>query len=287
VAAMVAGFGDQAAYDSLVTALAGGTIDKAHRFSDWSARPLTQAQVNYAAADVTYLRMVYEKLRSQLVAEGRLGWMDAEMAELTDPETYRTDPEAMWLRLKPRSRDRRYLGLVRTLAAWRERAARQINIPRQRVLKDEALLEIAATKPATPEELVRTRGLSRGFAEGRVGESLLAAVAEGQALSEEALPAAPRAGGRHDATRVSPVVAALLRVLLTAKCEEHRVAPRLVASAEDLDRIALGEDDVEALRGWRREVFGADAIALREGRLGLGVEGGRVRLIGIPTQASS
>jgi ribonuclease D len=279
VAAMVAGFGDQVAYDSLVTALAGGTIDKAHRFSDWSARPLTQAQVNYAAADVTYLRTVYAKLRAQLDAEGRLGWMDAEMAALTDPETYRIDPQAMWLRLKPRSRDRRYLGLVRTLAAWREREAQRINIPRQRVLKDESLLEIAATKPEAPEELARTRGLSRGFAEGRMGESLLAAVAEGRVLPEEALPPAPPVGGGYEAVRVSPAVAALLRVLLTAKCEEHRVAPRLVASAEDLDRIALGEDDVEALRGWRREVFGADAIALRGGRVALGVEGARVRLI--------
>jgi ribonuclease D len=279
VAAMVAGFGDQVAYDSLVTALAGGTIDKAHRFSDWSARPLTSAQMNYAAADVTYLRAVYEKLRAQLVAEERLGWMNAEMAVLTDPETYRIDPEAMWLRLKPRSRDRRYLGLVRTLAAWREREAQQINIPRQRVLKDEALLEIAATRPETPEQLARTRGLSKGFAEGRIGESLLAAVAEGKALPEEALPAAARAGVGYEAARVSPAMAALMRVLLTAKCEEHHVAPRLVASAEQLDRIALGEEDVEALRGWRREVFGADAIALREGRLALGVEEGRVRLI--------
>jgi len=164
VAAMVAGFGDQTGYDTLVAALAGGQIDKAHRFSDWSARPLSPAQLAYAAADVTYLRTVYEKLRDRLAAEGRLEWVAAEMAVLTDPATYRPDPDEAWLRLRPRSNNRRYLGMVRALAAWREREAQRINIPRQRLLRDESLLEIAASVPSSPEELMRARGVTRGFA---------------------------------------------------------------------------------------------------------------------------
>jgi ribonuclease D len=276
VAAMVAGFGDQVAYDALVAALAGGHIDKAHRFSDWSARPLSPAQIAYAAADVTWLRPVYEKLCARLQEEGRLEWVAEEMATLTDPATYRVDPDEMWLRLRPRSSNRRYLAMVRALAAWREREVQRINIPRQRLLKDETLLEIAATMPDTPEALSRARGITRGFAEGRVGASLLEVIAEAQALPEEALPAVPRSDGG----RPSPALVALLKVLLAAKSEEHHVAPRLIASSEDIDRLALNDGgNVPALHGWRREIFGNDAIALIEGRIALGVEGRRVKTI--------
>jgi ribonuclease D len=276
VAAMVAGFGDQVAYDALVAALAGGHIDKAHRFSDWSARPLSPAQIAYAAADVTWLRAVYEKLCGRLQEEGRLEWVAEEMATLTDPETYRIDPDEMWLRLRPRSSNRRYLAMVRALAAWREREVQRINIPRQRLLKDESLLEIAATMPDTPEALGRARGITRGFAEGRVGASLLEAIAEARALPEEALPVV----SRSDGGRPSPALVALLKVLLAAKSEEHHVAPRLIASSEDIDRLALNDgSDVQALHGWRREVFGNDAIALIEGGMALGVEGRRVKTI--------
>ncbi len=278
VAAMVAGFGDQAGYDTLVQTLAGGQIDKAHRFSDWSARPLSPAQLAYAAADVTWLRIVYEQLRDRLARDHRLEWVGEEMAVLADPATYRADPEDMWLRLRPRSTNRRYLGMVRALAAWREREAQRINIPRQRLLKDECLLEIAATAPETAETLARARGISKGFAEGRTGVALLEAIAAARALPEEALPAAPR--GIESAARPSPALVALLKVLLAAKCEQHHVAPRLVAVSEDLDRLALGEEaGVPALHGWRREVFGADALALRDGRMALGVAGRQVRLI--------
>lgn len=280
IAAMVAGFGDQVAYDSLVSSLAGGHIDKAHRFSDWSARPLSHAQVAYAAADVTYLRVVYQRLRDRLAAERRLDWVAAEMSVLSEPATYRADPEEMWLRLRPRSNNRRYLGMVRTLAAWREREAQRINIPRQRLLKDETLLEIAATTPETAEALSRARGITRGFAEGRTGQSLLEAVAAGKAVPDAELPLATR--GNPDAARPSPALVSLLKVLLAAKSEEHHVAPRLVAGAEDLDRIAMGEGNLDALRGWRREVFGADAIALREGRVALTTAGDRVRLVPLP-----
>jgi ribonuclease D len=277
IAAMVAGFGEQAGYDSLVAALAGGSIDKAHRFSDWSARPLSPAQITYAAADVTYLRTVYRELCARLQKDGRLEWVAEEMAELADPALYRTDPEAMWERLRPRSSNRRFLGMVRALAAWREREAQRVNIPRQRLLRDETLLEIAATAPGDPDALARARGISRGFAEGRAGASLLAAVVEAKALPDDALPEAPR--GR-DGARPSPALVSLLKVLLAAKCEDHHVAARLVASSDDIDRLATEEaPDIAALHGWRREVFGEDALALKQGRIALGVTGRRVRLI--------
>jgi ribonuclease D len=277
IAAMVAGFGEQVGYDALVSALAGGSIDKAHRFSDWSVRPLSAAQIAYAAADVTYLRTVYSRLCARLAQDGRLDWVAEEMGELSDRSLYRTDPETMWERLRPRSNNRRFLGMVRALAAWREREAQRVNIPRQRLLRDETLLEIAATAPDNPDVLARARGISRGFAEGRTGASLLAAIAEAKALPDDAMPEAPR--GR-DGARPSPALVSLLKVLLAAKCENHHVAARLVASSDDIERLATEEaPDIAALHGWRREVFGEDALALKQGRVALGVAGRRVKLI--------
>jgi len=277
VAAMVAGFGDQVGYDALVAALTGGHIEKVHRFSDWSARPLSPAQVAYAAADVTHLRRVYEKLAARLEKDGRLDWVAEEMAVLTDPATYHADPETMWERLRPRTNSRRVLGVLRAIAAWREREAQHANIPRQRMVKDEALMELAATAPEDADALARIRGVSRGFAEGRTGASLLAAIAEAKTLPDEALPELPN--GR-DGPRPSPALVALLKVLLAAKCEEHHVAPKLVACSEDIDRLATEDaPDVPALSGWRQVVFGADAMALKAGRIALGVEGKRVKLL--------
>ena len=277
VAAMVAGFGDQVGYDALVQALTGGNIDKAHRFSDWSARPLSASQIAYAAADVTHLRGVYERLRQRLERDGRVEWVAEEMAVLDAPATYRADPETIWERLRPKTSNRRMLGLLRATAAWREREAQRVNIPRQRLLKDESLLEIAATAPTTAEGLARVRGITRGFAEGRSGGGLLTALREAAALPEEALPPAPRL---KEGGKPSPALVALLKVLLAAKCEEHRVAPKLLASAEELDRLATeAEPDVPALQGWRREVFGADALALKAGQITLGVDGKRIKLV--------
>jgi ribonuclease D len=277
VAAMVAGFGDQVGYDSLVGALTGGNIDKAHRFSDWSARPLSQAQVDYAAADVTWLRAVYERLTERLARDGRLDWVAEEMAILAEPATYRPDPETMWERLRPRTTNRRMLGVLRAIAAWREREAQRINIPRQRLVRDESLLEIAATMPTTVEALARTRGVTRGFAEGATGQSLIATIAEALALPEDALPEA-RAG--REGPRPSPALVALLKVLLAEKAEAHDVAPKLLASSEDIDRLASeAEPDVPAVHGWRRTVFGEDALALKQGRIALGVNGKRIKLI--------
>lgn len=280
VAAMVAGFGDQVGYEALVAALTHGSIDKAHRFSDWSVRPLSAAQIAYAAADVTYLREVYRKLSARLAEDDRLSWVAEEMAVLTNPDTYRSDPQAMWQRLRSRSSNRRYLGLLRALAAWREQEAQRVNIPRQRLLRDEVLLELAATTPGTTEELGRTRGLSRGFVEGAMGESLLAVVAEAKRLPQEALPEAPV---ERPGPRPSPALVALLKVLLAAKAEQHHVAARLVASAEDIDRLAVEDaPDIPALHGWRRGVFGEAALALCRGRIALGVDGRQVRLVEVP-----
>ncbi len=279
IAAMVAGFGDQVGYDALVSALTGGHIDKAHRFSDWSARPLSPAQIAYAAADVTHLRGVYERLNARLDREGRLTWVGEEMAFLADPATYRPEPEAMWERLRPRTNNRRLLGILRAITAWREREAQRVNIPRQRLVKDESLLEIAATAPTNAEGLARARGVSRGFAEGKSGIALLAAIAAAGELPEDELPDAQR--GR-DGPRPSPGLVSLLKVLLAAQCERHNVAPKLVASSDDIERLASEDTPaIAALQGWRHDVFGQHALALKDGKIALGVEGRRIKLLPI------
>ena len=277
VAAMVAGFGDQVGYDSLVSALTGGHIDKAHRFSDWAARPLSAAQIAYAAADVTFLRPVYTSLIERLRRDGRLDWVREEMEILAQPETYRADPETLWERLRPRTNNRRMLGLLRAITAWREREAQRINIPRQRLIKDESLLEIAAVAPTAPEALARIRGVTRGFAEGKSGTALLTVVKHALALPDDQLPPAPQV---RDGARPSPALVSLLKVLLAAKCEQHHVAPKLLASSDELDRLASeAAPDLPVLHGWRRDVFGDDALALKAGRITLGVDGKRVKLV--------
>ncbi|MCE2565007.1 ribonuclease D [Komagataeibacter sp. FNDCF1] len=279
VAAMVAGYGDQVGYDNLVSSLLGAQIDKSHRFSDWSARPLSPAQIGYAAADVTYLRLVYERLLAQLEHEGRMDWVAAELDVLNNPATFRPDPLTLWEKMRPRTNNRRMLGILRAIVAWREGEAQRVNVPRQRLLKDESLMEIAATMPATIEALARVRGVSRGFAEGRSGQSLLETVTGAMAIPETDLPRLPK-GRSKDAQRPSPALIALLKVLLATCCETHRVAPKLVASSDDLDRFALDDAaDIPAFHGWRNEVFGRLARELKAGRLVMGVEGGKVKLI--------
>jgi ribonuclease D len=279
VAAMVAGFGDQVGYDALVSSLTGGSIDKAHRFSDWSVRPLSNAQITYAAADVTYLRDVYLRLRDRLAQDNRLGWVAEEMAILNNPATYRVDPETAWERLRPRTTNRRLLYCLKAIAAWREKEAQRVNIPRQRLVKDEALLEIAATAPSNPEALARVRGITRGFAEGRSGTGLLEVLAAVRTVADADLPATTH---NRDAARPSAALVSLLKVLLAAKSEQNHVAPRLVAGSDDIDRLALEDDpDIQALQGWRREVFGNAALLLKQGRIALSVDGRRVKLIAL------
>ena len=277
VAAMVAGFGDQVGYDSLVQALTGGHIDKSHRFSDWSARPLTKAQVEYAAADVTHLRIVYEKLIARLTVEGRGAWVAQEMAVLAEPDTYRVDPAKAWERLKLRTNNRRQVALVQAIAAWREREAQRINIPRGRLLKDEQIPEIAGLAPDTAEALTRARGVSAGFANGKSGVSLLAVIAEAKGLGEEDLPKIERP---RDAPRASPALVALLKVLLNAAAEQNNVAARLVAGSDEIEALALDETAPNPiLEGWRREMFGEDALRLIRGEIALSAKGKRIKII--------
>lgn len=283
VAAMVCGFGDAASYETLVGKLAQAALDKSSRFTDWSHRPLTERQIRYALADVVHLRTVYEKLLQQLALNGRSSWFAEEMAGLADPAIYRTDPGEAWRRFRLRGRvDPRFFGVLRALAAWREIAARQRNLPRGRIMRDEAVLEIAAHIPKSIEALARTRSLGKGVAEGKLGGEILEAVQRGLA---EAAAVAPPVPARPEAPAgVGPLIE-LLRVLLKQRCEDHQVAQKLVASAEDLEMIAADDNaPVPALSGWRREIFGKDALALKNGRLALTVRGNRVALVepGLP-----
>ena len=284
VAAMVCGHGEAASYESLATKLAKAKIDKSSRFTDWSRRPLSERQITYALSDVTHLRVVYEKLKRQLDKSGRFSWIAEEMAVLNDPATYRGDPELAWRRLKPRGSSPRLLAILKEVAAWRERTAQRIDIPRQRLLRDEQLLEIASHAPKTVEELAMTRGLGRGFAEGWQGRELIEAVDRARALPDSELPARERPA---EQIRAPGAVVDLLRTLLRLKAEQAGVAGRLVANADELDRIAAGKRDVPALKGWRREVFGADAVDLIEGRLALALSGEHAKLIQIPTEADA
>ena len=277
VAAMVCGFGDSVGYDTLVAKLTGAHVDKSSRFTDWSLRPLSERQVKYAISDVTHLRTIYEQLKRRLERSGREAWLAEEMAVLADPATYRADPEDAWLRLKSRSTNGHYLAVLKALAAWREAEAQKRNLPRNRVLRDEALSEIAAHHPTSADELARTRGLSRGFAEGRMGEAILTTVAEALKLPEAEWPAPPP---RIELPRDSGAVIELLKVLLKMQCDAHHVAPKLVATSADIELIAAQDDaPVPALKGWRREIFGEAALKLKRGELALALERGALKLI--------
>lgn len=277
VAAMVCGFGDSVGYDKLVARLAGKRIDKSLRFTDWSRRPLSEKMLDYAMSDVIHLRVVYEKLAGELDRSGRETWLAAEMAVLTDPATYRQEPGEAWRRIKTRMRNPRHLAILRALAAWREEEAQTRNLPRNRIVRDETIAEIAAHEPETPDELFKLRGLSHQRMGGRTAERVLEIVRAARASPERDWPRAEPADA--GAGRPGPAVE-LLKVLLKLKCEEHRVAQKLVASADDVEAIARDDDaDVPALHGWRRELYGADALALKRGELALTADGRKVRVL--------
>lgn len=277
VAAMVCGFGDSVGYETLITKLTPARIDKSSRFTDWSHRPLTDRQLQYALSDVTHLRPAYEKIRAKLNRTGREVWLADEMAILTDPATYRTAPEDAWKRLKVRTEKPRFLAILKEVAAWREREAQRKDLPRNRILRDEALMEIAAHAPTNIDDLGRTRGLGAGMAQGRYGAELLAAINTALAIPDSALPRPePRV---EPAPGIAPIVE-LLRVLLKMVCDDNDVASRLVANSADLEAIA-GDDnaDVDALKGWRREVFGEAALRLKQGKLALAIAGKKVKIV--------
>ncbi|MDV7269435.1 ribonuclease D [Thioclava sp. A2] len=276
IAAMVCGFGEQVGYETLVKKIARQNLDKTSRFTDWSRRPLTEAQLKYAIADVTHLRVIYEFLAAELKKTGRDAWVEEEEAILLNPETYINRPEDAWLRVKTRTNSGRFLAVVRELARFREGYAQNKNIPRSRIFKDDALLELASTRPASLDELGKSRLLLREARRGDIADGILQAVKEGQAVPQEALPKVPS----NDAQlQVNTALADLLRVLLKAKSSEAGVAAKLIASASDLDRIAAGKHDVEALTGWRHEVFGKDALRLASGEIALSAKGGAVRVL--------
>ncbi|WP_226780618.1 ribonuclease D [Oceaniglobus trochenteri] len=278
VAAMVCGFGEQVGYETLVRKIARESLDKTSRFTDWSRRPLTDAQKTYALADVTHLRDIYEYLAAELKKSGRTEWVEEELGVLTDPSTYTVDPPEAWRRVKTRTNSGRFMAIVKELAQFREAYARDNNIPRTRVYKDDALLELASTKPATVQDLGRSRLLLRDARKGPIADGILAAVAAGQAADPKTFPK-PEAG--RDKAQVNPAIADLLRVLLKAKSETAGVASKLIATSADLDAIAGGERDAQALRGWRKKVFGNDALRLCNGEVGLVAKGQSVEVFEI------
>ncbi len=276
VAAMVCGFGEQVGYETLVKKIAKENLDKTSRFTDWSRRPLTAAQSEYALADVTHLRVIYEWLAKQLEKNGRKKWVEEELALLCDPATYTIHPEDAWQRVKTRTTSGRFLAVVKELARFREDYAQGNNVPRSRVMKDDALLELASTRPTTMEELGRSRLLQREGRKTEIAEGILAAIKAGLEMRPEDMPKPDLA---REQLQVNPALADLLRVLLKAKSESLGVAPRLIASAGDLDAIAAGERNVDALKGWRAEAFGDDAIRLCRGEIALSAKGSEVRVV--------
>ena len=277
VAAMVCGFGESVGYETLVHRFTDAKLDKSSRFTDWARRPLTDRQISYALSDVTHMRPIYRELAKQLDQSGRRSWVDEEIATLTEPSTYITVPDEAWLRLKVRSTNRRYLGVLKCLAAWRQREAEERDLPRNRILRDEAILEIAAHPPKSRDDLKKMRSFSRGFPDNGLTKGLLDAVQEGLDLPEKALPKMDKP--KHPPAGIGPVVE-LLKVLLKMKCTENGVAQKLLASSSDLEAIAMKETEADhLLHGWRWEIFGKDAVALRDGTIALSAHEGKISIV--------
>ena len=279
VAAMVCGFGDQVGYETLVRKVAKESLDKSSRFTDWSRRPLSDAQKTYALADVTHLRVIYEKLAAKLARNKRAHWVEEELEILTNPETYIMRPQEAWKRVKTRTNSARVLGIVRELAEFREAFAKSNNIPRNRVFKDDALIELASTKPQSIDDLQRSRLLLREARKGDIAKGILAAVSKAMALQPEQLPSVEK---KEDMPDANPALCEMLRVLLKAKTEHLGVAAKLVASAADLDAMAAGDRNLDMLRGWRSEVFGDEAKRLCQGEIGLVAKGRVVTTFELP-----
>ncbi|WP_091738737.1 ribonuclease D [Phenylobacterium immobile] len=278
VAGMAAGFGEQIAYDALVRQMLKIELDKSSRFTDWARRPLSDNQLTYAIADVTHLAELYPMLRKRLEDEGRLAWVTDEMASLNDPANYDVDPENAWKRLRPRRHTSKYLSVYRAVAAWRERTAQTRDQPRGRILKDEAIDEIATQAPTDAEQLDRLRSAPKGFSGSRYGPELLSAIREALKDHEAYAPVIERA--RHAPSPAAGAVVELLKVLLKARAEEAGVASKLIATVSDLELIANSDEAATAaLTGWRREAFGEDALKLKRGELALVLDGARVRVV--------
>jgi ribonuclease D len=278
VAGMAAGFGEQIAYDALVRQMLKIELDKSSRFTDWARRPLSDSQLAYALADVTHLAELYPRLRQRLEEEGRLAWVTDEMAALIDPANYDVDPENAWRRLRPRRHTTKYLAVYKAVAAWRERTAQTRDQPRGRILKDEAIDEVATQAPLDAEGLDRLRSVPKGFSGSRFGPDLLAAVREALRDPDSYAPVVERP--KASASPAAGAVVELLKVLLKARAEEAGVASKLIATVADLEQIANDDEASNpALHGWRREAFGEDALKLKRGELALVLDGARVRVV--------
>lgn len=276
VAAMVCGFGDSVGYETLVTKITKGQLDKSARYTDWSKRPLTDTQLNYALGDVTHLRTIYRTLSAELESTNRVSWVDEETAILRDPALYHIEPSEAWQRLKVRTNKPRFLGILKALAAWREEQAQERDLPRNRVAKDETLFEIAAHPPKDQAGLDRIRSIPKGFSRSRAGKSLMEALEAGLNMPEDELPMIERAKPRP----ATPPMADLLKVLLKIKCQEAKVAARMVASSQELETLAaVPGTDIKAMHGWRYEIFGADAEKLMRGDLALTAQKGDIEVV--------
>ncbi|MGB8313773.1 MAG: ribonuclease D [Aestuariivirga sp.] len=281
IAAMVCGFGDQVSYEAIVRKLAKAQIDKSSRFTDWSRRPLTEKQLTYALSDVTHLRTVYEKLHQELGANGREPWLAQEMDILTAIETYRTEPQDAWKRIKVRLKSKKQLAVLIAVAGWREVEAQDKNVPRSRIVKDDAVAEIATQMPQTKEALGQLRALPRGMATSRTGDSLIRVVKEGLARDPNTLPHTN--WGREENSESTQAAAEILKLALKVVCEREGLAPKLLANTSDIEAIADSDDaDVPLMHGWRREVFGNLALELKRGKAMIGFKDGRavISLVG-------
>ncbi|MCC5971750.1 MAG: ribonuclease D [Pararhodobacter sp.] len=279
IASMVCGFGEQAGYETLVRKIAKASLDKTSRFTDWAQRPLSEAQQRYALADVTHLRVIYEYLKAEIENNGRAHWVAEELEVLTSPETYITHPDDAWQRIKTRGNGGRFMAAVKELARFREDFAQSRNVPRSRVYKDDALLELASTKPENHEALNRSRLLLREARRGDIADGILAAIRAAQAMKPEDIP---RVADDNGQIQVNPALAELLRVMLKARAESSGVAQKLIASTSELDAIAAGKRDLPSLKGWRGELFGNDALRLCQGELALAAKGNRVITVELP-----
>jgi len=282
VAAMVCGYGESISYDQLVGRITGHPIDKSSRFTDWSHRPLSQHQIDYALADVTHLRDVYRSLNSQLERQNRSEWVSEEMDVLTSIDTYQVQPEDAWKRLKIRIKKPLQLAALKELAAWREREAQARDVPRGRILKDDAIYEIAEQSPASVEALGRLRSIPKGFERSRIGDDIISIVQKVAALPRDQLPKVPKARQNSDGNGAA---VDLLKVLLKMTSEEHGVAARVIATVDELEAIAHDDNaDVPPLSGWRRDLFGENALKLKRGDIALRLDGRRVALVGGPAR---
>ncbi|WP_050602331.1 ribonuclease D [Ruegeria sp. 6PALISEP08] len=278
VAAMVCGFGEQVGYETLVRKICKQGVDKTSRFTDWSRRPLTDAQKTYALADVTHLRKIYEHLAAELEKTRRSHWVGEELRTLTQPATYDIRPEEAWKRVKTRTNSAKFLAVIRELAQFRESYAQENNVPRNRVFKDDALVELASTKPKTLSDLGGSRLLLREARKGAIADGILAAVKRGVNCPADKLPIIDTS---RDKLKVNPALSDLLRVLLKSKTESSGVAAKLIATSSELDQIAAGERDLPAMSGWRFEVFGEDALKLCDGKIALAAKGQAVKVVSL------